>query len=355
MDDWTSSAIAGSQLVSEQVANEVAYNHVVENYLRSPEGQMAAIANQLQMYYRDYDNAWSARQAEIQRSWSAEEAEKNRIFNMQEAEKNRQWQQYMSSSAHTREVQDLLNAGLNPVLSVMGGNGASVGSGATAASAGNPSGSSANGNQSAGMALASILSTVLSNQQKMTETMINADLVREQNGLAREQNEMLTLLGYEYGHRNAILSADATMNAAFANASAMKYSANMQYETQKLVQEHTDARQEIQNAFDAEQAQLEREHKTQLQGTALWYQGIWNQLSVDTQLKIAILGNNSREKIQQMINDSNMSIAEKKIYSDQLIAEWNNQMKYDTSEFQSFMGATGMALASALANGLIMF
>lgn len=47
-----------------------------------------------------------------------------------EAEKNRNWQTWMSNTAHTREVEDLKNAGLNPVLSA--NSGASSGSGDSA-------------------------------------------------------------------------------------------------------------------------------------------------------------------------------------------------------------------------------
>lgn len=49
-----------------------------------------------------------------------------------EASKNRDWQTYMSSTSHQREVKDLKKAGLNPILSA-GGSGAAMGSGATAA------------------------------------------------------------------------------------------------------------------------------------------------------------------------------------------------------------------------------
>lgn len=53
------------------------------------------------------------------------------VMSSNEASKNRDFQERMSNSAHSREINDLRNAGLNPILSALG-SGASTPTGATA-------------------------------------------------------------------------------------------------------------------------------------------------------------------------------------------------------------------------------
>ena len=163
------------------------------------------------------NTAKSAQLASEQRDWQERQNALAMQFNAQEAAKSRSWQEYMSNTAHQREIKDLKAAGLNPVLSAMGGNGASVTSGATASGV-TSAGAKGEVDTSANAALVQILGSVLSAQTQLQAANVSA---RTQEAVADKYTAM--------EHIVAQISAEASKYGAQLGYAGSKYNANMHY------------------------------------------------------------------------------------------------------------------------------
>lgn len=186
------------------------------------------------------NNAWSAGQAQIQREWQEQQNAKAMAFNQNEAAKNRNWQEMLSNTAHQREVRDLMAAGLNPVLSAMNGNGASVGSGATAQGV-TSSGAKGDTDTSVNGAIANMLGSILSAQTQIQAANINA---RTQEAVAEKYTAMEKIVAEtaaaasRYG---ADTSAAASRYGANTSASASRYHSDRSYEASRYASDRSAA------------------------------------------------------------------------------------------------------------------
>lgn len=175
----------------------------------------------------------SAKQAEELRTWQEQQAEIARKYNSQEAQKNRDWQERMSSTAHQREVRDLIAAGLNPVLSVTGGSGAAVTSGATASSSA-PSGAMGSVDNSATGAIAGLFGSLLSSFLSLEGTRVSA-----------QSNQAIADKYTAMSKYTSELQAQTQLNTATISAAAQRYTADAHLAGTKYAADQSAAAQKV--------------------------------------------------------------------------------------------------------------
>lgn len=206
--------------------------------------QMKQLAQQEATAAKDlayYNNSFNASEAAKQRSFEQALFNSGNQFNASEAAKNRNWQEAMSNSAHQREIKDLQAAGLNPILSASGGNGASVTAGATASSLGAPSGAHATADTSANAAIAQIYGSMMNYMAQTDAMKTSAESAQRIAAIQAETQRYVadqSASASRYGSSASILNSalQAATSRAINSAQLAKQQELAEYDFQKQMQ-----------------------------------------------------------------------------------------------------------------------
>lgn len=287
------------------------------------------------------NNAWSAQQAQKQMDYQTASDEKAMTFSADQALLNRNWQEYMSNTAHQREVKDLQAAGLNPVLSAMGGNGAAVTSG-SAASGYSSQGAKGDTDTSLSGVLVSLLGAVIQSQTAMANTLTSA-----------QAQERIAQLGYKSDLLRQMMASSSAREVANIQGETSRDVANIQGQTSRVVASisasatrdaaATHAAGQVAASRVAAQANLSIAQTNQL--TSIVTHAIDN----ISREGIAAANRDLQKELQQNNFDFQMSFAEDQYTRDWKLHMWDN----GTDLLQSlFSSGAGSGLVGLLASFL---
>ncbi|ALS03428.1 VP2 [Gokushovirus WZ-2015a] len=234
-------------LVNKNAVGASSAQGVLNNGLLSGGFDMSQMEDYFDMYSAmikenaQYNNEWSAQQAQINRDWQEKMVGRANQFNSAEAQKNRDWQERMSNTSYQRSVKDLQAAGLNPVLAALN-SGAATTSGATASSGSSPSGAMGQTDTSANTALTNILGTLVSSLVSMENTRVNAQAslaVAEKYTSMQELVAQMQASTQKYGYdlsaetqkMLAQMSQNTSLNVAQIQAATSRWVAQLQANT----------------------------------------------------------------------------------------------------------------------------
>lgn len=291
------------------------------------------------------NNTWSAAQAQKQMDFQKASDERAMQFNHDEAELNRLWQERMSDTSHQREVKDLQAAGLNPVLSAMGGSGAPVTSGATA-SGYTSQGSKGDTDTSLAPALVSLLGSFMTAQASMMNTLTSAQAQERIAQLGANTDVFRALTSAASAREVASMQGQASRDVANIYGQTSRVVAGMNNETSKVVARigagATVSSAQIHAAGQAAAAQISGQYNLSVAKTNQLTGIITHAMDNASSQSMASANRQLQKDLQQADFDFKLSFAEDQYTRDWKLQMWKEGGDLLGSAVNSFGGLAGL-------------